>query len=164
MNPRRSGHHVKVGVAPNSLAMSSTILFSKPSNRSFEYGRLFGSAQTRKLARDPWASAPVSSSREAPTASATEVGELRELLVRADRAEPFAVSFEARRQSDTRPASDAGQDRYVLLAIRPHVRHGVADDAGRRLELPQLPTGSGVHRLHVPLERAVKRDVTRGDE
>src|SRR5215467_13388577 len=47
MNPRRSGHHVNVGVAPNSFAMRSTILFSKPSSRSFEYGKLFGSAQTR---------------------------------------------------------------------------------------------------------------------
>ena len=81
MNPRRSGHHVKVGVAPNSLAMSSTILFSKPSNRSFEYGKLLGSAQTRKVARDPWACEPAGDSSEAPTTSATTVRILTEAIV-----------------------------------------------------------------------------------
>src|SRR2546427_12522645 len=81
MNPRRSGHHVKVGVAPNSLAMSSTILFSKPSNRSFEYGKLLGSAQTRKVARDPWACEPTGDSSEAPTTSATTVRILTEAIV-----------------------------------------------------------------------------------
>src|ERR1041384_2337811 len=45
--PRRCAHHVYSIRSPRSWAISSAILFSNPSPRSFENGRLFGSAQTR---------------------------------------------------------------------------------------------------------------------
>src|SRR4030095_9321721 len=45
--PRRCAHHVYSTRSPMSWANSSAILFSKPSRRSFEKGRLFGSAHTR---------------------------------------------------------------------------------------------------------------------
>src|ERR1051325_9734045 len=48
MKPRRCAHHVYSTRSPISWANSSAILFSKPSPRWFENGRLFGSAQTRK--------------------------------------------------------------------------------------------------------------------
>src|SRR6185295_10015232 len=45
--PRRCAHQVYSTFSPNSFANKSASLFSKPSSRSFEKGRLFGSAQTR---------------------------------------------------------------------------------------------------------------------
>src|SRR5213594_469857 len=54
MKPRRSGHHAYVAVVPRSFAKSAAILFSKPSSLSLEYGRLFGSAQTRNAALAAW--------------------------------------------------------------------------------------------------------------
>src|SRR5690349_13617898 len=45
--PRRCAHHVYSTRSPMSWARSSAILFSKPSPRWLENGRLFGSAQTR---------------------------------------------------------------------------------------------------------------------
>src|SRR5687768_15395512 len=47
MNPRRCAHQVYSSGRPSSLATSVARRFSKPSPRSFEKGRLFGSAQTR---------------------------------------------------------------------------------------------------------------------
>ena len=47
-NPRRCAHHVYSTGRCISRAISSAILFSKPSPFSFENGRLFGSAQTRR--------------------------------------------------------------------------------------------------------------------
>src|SRR4051812_24202478 len=49
-------------VAPISCAMTSTIWFSNPSPRSFENGRLFGSAQTRNSR----AAAPEAATRHKP--------------------------------------------------------------------------------------------------
>src|SRR4051812_31872306 len=46
--PRRSAYHVYSRRAPSSRATSSASRFSKPSARSFENGRLLGSAQTRR--------------------------------------------------------------------------------------------------------------------
>src|ERR687886_584472 len=46
MKPRRCAHQVYSTRAPKSFATSSAILFSNPSPRAFENGRLFGSAQT----------------------------------------------------------------------------------------------------------------------
>src|SRR6185503_4670254 len=45
--PRWCGHHVYSTVAPRSLAITSAILFSRPSSFSFENGRLLGSPHTR---------------------------------------------------------------------------------------------------------------------
>src|SRR5215207_864349 len=45
--PRRCAHQVYSTRSPRSWANNSAILFSKPSPRSLENGRLFGSAQTR---------------------------------------------------------------------------------------------------------------------
>src|SRR5881398_2475386 len=45
--PRRWAHHVYSTDACNSAATRSASLFSNPSSRLFENGRLFGSAQTR---------------------------------------------------------------------------------------------------------------------
>src|SRR6185369_17160794 len=47
-NPRRWAHQVYSTRSPRSWANRSAILFSKPSSRWFENGRLFGSAQTRR--------------------------------------------------------------------------------------------------------------------
>src|SRR6187549_2873255 len=47
MKPRRCSHQVYCTRRPRSLATICAIAFSNPSARSFEYGRLFGSAQTR---------------------------------------------------------------------------------------------------------------------
>src|SRR5215207_9143590 len=68
--PRRCAHQVYSTRSPRSRAMSSAILFSKPSRRSFENGRLFGSAQMRS-SRGPLgvAGAAATSSAVAPNAS-----------------------------------------------------------------------------------------------
>src|SRR5687767_7762430 len=47
-NPRRCAHQVYATVRPMSRAMSWAILFSNPSPRPFEKGRLLGSEQTRR--------------------------------------------------------------------------------------------------------------------
>src|SRR3954468_12617094 len=47
-NPRRWARHEYSMLASSSRAISSAILFSKPSNLSFENGRLFGSAVMRR--------------------------------------------------------------------------------------------------------------------
>src|SRR3954468_22010714 len=49
--PRRWAHQVYCTSVFISRATSAAILFSKPSPRSFENGRLFGSAQTRRCSR-----------------------------------------------------------------------------------------------------------------
>src|SRR5256714_12972056 len=46
--PRRCAHEVYATRSPRSWAMSAAMRFSKPSPRTFENGRLFGSAQTRR--------------------------------------------------------------------------------------------------------------------
>src|SRR5688572_14398232 len=61
-------------------------------------------------------------------------------------------------------AADARVDRDVLLAIRPQVRDGIADDAGADLELPQLLARARVHRLEPAVERAVEDDAARRRE
>src|SRR5205085_11986519 len=48
MKPRRCAHQVYSSFSCRSSANSSAILFSNPSPRSFENGRLFGSAHTRR--------------------------------------------------------------------------------------------------------------------
>src|SRR4051812_44782031 len=49
MKPRRCAHHVYETALPNFCATFSASLFSKPSPARFENGRLFGSAQTRRV-------------------------------------------------------------------------------------------------------------------
>src|SRR5215208_1754619 len=51
MKPRRCAHQVYCTSTFISRAMRAAILFSNPSSRSFEKGRLFGSAQTRRCWR-----------------------------------------------------------------------------------------------------------------
>src|SRR5450432_1331448 len=53
MNEPRCESHVYCTDAFNSLAMISTILFSNPSRRSFENGRLSGSPHTRSSRAGP---------------------------------------------------------------------------------------------------------------
>src|SRR5688572_19817958 len=67
---------------------------------------------------------------------ASEGGVLGQLLVAADRAEAFGRSREPRRHADAGPAADTGVRTHVLLAFVLVGEH-VADDSGRRLELPQ---------------------------
>src|SRR3989442_1420327 len=70
MKPRLSGHHVYVGKAPSSFAISSASLFSNPSSFSFEYGKLLGSAQTRNSFVRPCAAAPPADRTSTATRSA----------------------------------------------------------------------------------------------
>src|SRR6185312_3922488 len=52
--PRRCAHHVYSTRSPRSAASSEAMRFSNPSPRSFENGKLFGSAQTRSVSRPTW--------------------------------------------------------------------------------------------------------------
>src|SRR3954463_14502753 len=47
-NPRRCARQLYCTPAPSCFAIKSAIRFSKPSSRSFENGRLFGSAAIRR--------------------------------------------------------------------------------------------------------------------
>src|SRR5678816_191939 len=86
------------------------------------------------------------------------VRELARVAERAERAEARGRIFgaDAGGDADARPATDAREHGDVLLAVGPHVRHRVADDARRGLELPDLLTGLGVERLEPALHRAVE--------
>src|SRR5881296_3185798 len=61
----------------------------------------------------------------------------------ADRAECGGriLGADAERHACPGPATDSGEHGDVLLAIGAQVGHRVADDSGRRLELPQQGAG-----------------------
>src|SRR5215471_17626761 len=75
--------------------------------------------------------------------------------IAADGAQAGGGIRQAGGKADTCPATDAGQNRDVLLAAMLIGRH-VADDAGRRLELVEFLAGLGVDSLEVAFERAVE--------
>src|SRR6187549_100349 len=66
--------------------------------------------------------------------------------------------------TDAGPASHTRQNGDVLLAVRAHVRHRVADDARRRLELPELLARLRVHGLQPAFHRPVEDDVAAGGQ
>src|SRR6476659_1921902 len=61
-------------------------------------------------------------------------------------------------------ATDAGVDSHVLLPVRTTIGDRVAHDTGADLELGKELTGLRVHRLEPPVERAIERYVTGGDQ
>src|SRR5262249_3434673 len=67
------------------------------------------------------------------------VAEVRQVLEGTNRAETSGWIFKAhvRGDADARPSANTGEHRDVLLVVWTDVRHRIADDAGRRLELPQ---------------------------
>src|SRR5213082_2406774 len=94
---------------------------------------------------------------------AARVADVRVVAESANRAERGGRILRADPQSDarSRPTTHAGQHGDVLLAVGPQVRHRVPDDAGGRLELPQLGAGRGVDRLEPAFHGAVEHDTAR---
>src|SRR2546423_15582387 len=68
---------------------------------------------------------------------AAQFGVIAELVVASDRAQAVLILFQPGRHADARPATDAGEDAHVLLALV-LIGEDVADDSRRRLELEQL--------------------------
>src|SRR6185503_16388456 len=94
------------------------------------------------------------------------IAETSNVRERADRAQRGGRIFAAdiAGNSDTGPSADARQHGHVLLAVRPRVRHGIADDSRWRLELPQHVTGLRVDTLQPAFHRAVEHHVAAGGE
>src|SRR5687767_7860497 len=65
---------------------------------------------------------------------------LRQVLHRIDKPERRRriARVQIARDHNARPAADAGEDRNVLLPVRPAVRHRLPDDSRAALELPKL--------------------------
>src|SRR2546430_3560893 len=91
---------------------------------------------------------------------AARVADIRVVAEGANRAERGGRILRADPQSDALPgpAAPSGEPGDVLLAVGPQVRHRVPDDAGGRLELPQLRAGRGIDRLEPAFHRAVEHD------
>src|SRR6187551_1925978 len=161
--------------------MSRASAFSNPSARSFEYGRLLGSAQTRSGGRccvpRLWATA-ISSNVTTSVSPANRTLErediehapesrvLLDLFHRPDDAERRIgiVDRHVRRRDGAHPASNPGIDRDVLLAVGADVGDRIADDAGAGLELPQFGAAPRVHRLEPAVHRAEEDHVAAGGE
>src|SRR6185437_15713064 len=151
--------------------MSAAIRFSKPSPARSEYGRSFGSAQTRSSR----AAAGCAMQSVSATANATarrsgqrediEHPALRRLLLQVgnDGREAAAGAFVARIEvagdDAARPAADARQHGDVLPVFGAAIRHRLADDPRARLEFPELIAGLRVDRLEPAFHRAVEDDV-----
>jgi hypothetical protein len=86
---------------------------------------------------------------------ATERGVIAQGGVAADSAKAGGRIRQARREADTGPAANAGEDRNVLLAALLVGRH-VSNDAGRGLELVELLARLGVNGFEIALQRPVE--------
>src|SRR4051812_38603771 len=64
----------------------------------------------------------------------------------------------------SRPSAHARKHRDILLAVRSLVRHGLADDPGPGLELPQLLSGNRVQGLEPAVHGPVEDDIAGGDD
>src|SRR6185312_10751264 len=170
----------------------STILFSNPSSRSFENGRLFGSAHTRSSRAGLAIAAATgrpnmnASSNNAPVIrSPDDLPDLAALsgqpehIERASWVRGFLqvlhhVDEAERRGGVSRveiaghdracPTANPGKDGDVLPAVRPSIAYRLADDARRCLELPKQLAGLGFHRLEPTLHRPVKHHIACGDQ
>src|SRR5687768_10994508 len=118
-----------------SAARISARRFSKPSPRSFENGRLFGSAQTRNSLRhaEPRSKATTSSDRlwkreDIDRASFGRV--IGQILHSADEAKSgsFVRGIEPSRDNCARPSADTIRNRDVLFAVRSPKTDGLPDD------------------------------------
>src|SRR3954447_3551662 len=149
--------------------MISTSLFSKPSSRSFENGRLLRSAHTRSSHAD--AGAPTAHSHKKSSAALRQLEDIERSSLRRglleichgiDEAERRgAVAWiEIARDNGAGPAADAGQHGHVLMAVGPAIGHRLADDPRGGLELPQDLTGFGVNGFKPALHRAVEHDIS----
>src|SRR5918994_214076 len=132
--PRRCAHQVYSTAAPSSSATSSTSLFSNPSPRSLENGRLFGSAQTRSSR--PAAGAEAKTAIRRRILRETEHIERSSLRrgarqVAHDIDEPegggAVANVEIARDHRAGPAPHAGEDRYILVSVRAAIRRRLAD-------------------------------------
>src|SRR5215211_7673665 len=150
-----------------SRATSAAILFSNPSRRSFENGRLLGSAQTRS-SRAPaeqetsTAAAKVATLRETEHIQRASLGgRLLEVAHGVDEAERggAVARIEVAGHDRAGPAADARQDRHVLAAVGAAVGGRLADDPGAGLELPQQLTGLGVKSFEPAVHGSVEHDV-----
>src|SRR5438477_1199390 len=171
MNPRRWGDQKYSSGRWTSWAMSSEILFSKPSPARFENGMLFGSEQTRS-----GGGAPPTSADNATTATIVLKAEhidgasrsrvLLDLFHRADDAERRVriVGGDIRERDRAHPAADARVDGDVLPAIRADVRDWVRDDTRGDVKLPKLGAGAGVGCFEPAVHRAVEHDIAAGRE
>src|SRR6266511_342939 len=111
INPRRCDAQVYRKEASSSLAMSSAILFSNPSSRSLENGRLSGSAHTRN-------------SRSSAAASPADNRTARASASRTIRSEPSAVRVMSPPVAGPiRPATDVRLPPLMLIS-RSRVRLG----------------------------------------
>src|SRR5689334_10282767 len=145
MNDCRSGHQLYSSFALRSRATSSARRFSIPSPRSFENGRLLGSAQTRSTRGDSAANAPYNESvairlrQREDIKCSTGRTVLGQILHRIH--EPQCASAVLRiqfcRHDHAGPSAYAGQYGDVLLAIRPFISDRLADDSGTYFELPE---------------------------
>src|SRR5215210_677636 len=126
MKPRRCSDQVYVGSACNSCATMATILFSNPSSRSLENGKLFGSTQTRNSR----ACAAPTLSRTHPTktlrkAEHIECASLHRRVfqiahgVDETKRGGSVARIEIAGHDCARPAAYAGEDRDILLALGP---------------------------------------------
>src|SRR5436190_3827450 len=144
MKPRRCDHQTYSTGSPSSRPMSCASRFSNPSPRSFENGRLFGSAQTRidgrALATVLDARAPSMTATAASmhiTAAAVRLREREDIqhasLLRSGRQVAHGVYEPERRgrvarvqnpgDDGARPSAYSRQDSDVLPPDRAAVRH-----------------------------------------
>src|SRR5690349_7206812 len=185
--PRRCAHHVYSTRSPRSWANSSAILFSKPSPRLFEKGRLFGSAQTRSTpagrAITGWAIA--SAAGRAGRVQAERVSKqttnktslrkrknikhaslrrvVRQIRHRTDKPERArrVACIETACDDCARPTTNTREYRDVLLAVRSTITNRLPDDSRATFELPQQRAALRIERLEPTVHRAVKNHVAR---
>src|SRR4051794_40626223 len=144
MKPRRWAHQGEEARPPNCAAPQAASLFSNPASALSENGKLFGSAQTRSAPSDAAAAVVASATRNPRampgklfrrrmaavlTIRATELEHQQLAPARGIERQVLGGSGEAqcgvayalvdlRIGDDSRPASDARQDRDVLLSVR----------------------------------------------
>src|SRR4051812_36374948 len=154
--------------ASSSWAISSTILFSKPSSRSFEKGRLLGSAHTRssRACAAPMSAKIANAMRTLREAEDIERSSLVRCLLEVshcvDEAERGGAIARVKVTGNDRtgPATDSGQYRDILVAVRPAIGDRLADDSRAGLELPKQFAGLGMYRFEPAFHRAVEHDVS----
>src|SRR3954447_18357923 len=165
MNPRRSGHQVYCTVAPSSWAIRSTILFSKPSPRLLENGRLLGSLQTRtSRASTDVAPALISKARVRALRQAKDIERPpfgRSFLqighgIDEAKSSGAVTRIEIARYDRARPASDTGKNGYILMTVRTLIGDRLSDNSGLGLELPQQLTAFGIDGFEPALHRPVE--------